>query len=144
MLQGWLNGGHNPRHPLAFKNVTSYGKIGRHGQPHNWQAWSTKHVFKLPIWNPIGPWHPQNPLDPNTTKTPDTPQHPLSPTPLTHTPSPSPQTGRVLCAVLVTIPWAWPPSLIEFHSIGNDEIYPQMTTVARTTENSQLDGLTLA
>ena len=30
-----------------------------------------------------------------------------------------PLPGRVLCAVLVTIPWKAPPSLIEFHSVAN-------------------------
>ena len=49
---------------------------------------------------------------------------PLTPSP----PDPPPPTptllirathGRVLCTVLVTIPWAGPPSLIEFHSIDN-------------------------
>ena len=31
--------------------------------------------------------------------------------------------GRVLCIVLVTIPWAEPPSLIKFHSIDNECIW---------------------
>ena len=44
------------------------------------------------------------------------PHHPLQP--YTH-----PDSGRVLCTVLVTIPWAGPPSLIEFHSRDNKEIY---------------------
>ena len=33
-----------------------------------------------------------------------------------------PPHGRVLCTVLVTIPWAGPPSLIEFHLIDKKSL----------------------
>ena len=44
------------------------------------------------------------------------PHHPYPNPPSPPTPTPPP--GRVLCTVLVTIPWACP--LIEFHSIDNN------------------------
>ena len=50
------------------------------------------------------------------------PNNPILPKPL----SPRPFTSRLspplaefLCTILVTIPWAEPPSFIEWHSIGN-------------------------
>ena len=58
------------------------------------------------------PPHPsRSPGPPNTsTLSPPWTPHPFDPYTLT-------PPGRVLCTVLVTIPWAEPPSLVEFHSI---------------------------
>ena len=60
------------------------------------------------------PLDPHNPL-PTHLWTPTTPTHPpLDPQPhTTHPPTPD----RVLCTVLVTIPWAGPPSLISIPAI---------------------------
>ena len=64
----------------------------REGQFH------IKHTLLLP--NPLGP---HQPLYPHTHPPPGSPPPP----------------GRILCTVLVTIPWAGPHSLIEFNSIDN-------------------------
>ena len=53
-------------------------------------------------------------------------QPPEAPPPLHLTPlppGPPPPPGRVLCTVLVTIPWAGKPSLIKFHLIDKNTCY---------------------
>ena len=92
------------------------------------------------FWQPVYRMTPRNPTPKPQTPSPPTP-HPLTPTipyPLTPTPIPDPHypltppplppwppppPGRVLCTVLVTIPWAGPLSLIEFHSIDKKASY---------------------
>ena len=74
--------------------------------------------------------HKTSPLNPHHTRTGPSlePHHPrldpttisIPPTLFTFKPPPEPLTPcRVLCTVLVTFPWAEPPSLIEFPSIFN-------------------------
>ena len=62
---------------------------------------------------PTTPYPLTPPPDPHH---PIPPWPPLPPTPDPHHPLPPPPNGRVLCTVLVTIPWAGPLSLIELHS----------------------------
>ena len=75
---------------------------------------------------PQPPHTPPTPWNPTTSySTPPDPHHPYTPT---HPPpGPPPPPGRVLCTVLITIPWAGPPSLIEFHSIDNNKISTSST-----------------
>ena len=63
------------------------------------------------FWQPVYRMAPRNPTPKPQTPSPPDPHHPLS----------QPPPGRVLCTVLVTIPWAGPLSLIEFHSIDNKQ-----------------------
>ena len=55
---------------------------------------------------PLDPHYPHHPLDPTVLK----PHHPTRP----H------NSSRGFCKAFVTIPWAGPPSLTEFHSIDNE------------------------
>ena len=71
-------------------------------------------------WTPTTPTHPLlDHHDPLNLHHPLDPYHPYPPTdPPPWIPSPP---GRVLCTVLVTIPWAGPPSLID--SLMTDNQY---------------------
>ena len=72
--------------------------------------------------HPPHPWPPPSPTPwPPTTPDPHHPYPltPTTPTPWPHHPWPQPPPGRVLCTVLVTIPWA---GLLGFHSIDNQGI----------------------